>query len=92
MHQDIRCKQTESFRFEQDGPAVLRSGKISEFAATEILGTFKRKPQNTFIVLRYCLAAFLLATTAQAKEPHAYKLEGEINGAHDPSIAREGKI
>jgi len=91
VHQNLRFQQIEPFRLEQDCPIVLNSGKTFEFAASEIPETFKRKPRNMVVVLGCCLAALSFASSSRAKEPHAYKLEGDINGAHDPAIVREGK-
>jgi Beta-xylosidase len=59
-------------------------------APTGFTEAFKGKLRNPCIAL-FWVVALALASTAHAKEPHAYKLEGDINGAHDPSIAREGK-
>jgi arabinan endo-1,5-alpha-L-arabinosidase len=49
---------------------------------------FKTKPAVLSIAL-CCSVAFALP--AHAQQPHAYDLQGDIAGAHDPAIAREGK-
>jgi arabinan endo-1,5-alpha-L-arabinosidase len=89
MSRYLQCYESVSLSV-RDGFIVLHSREIAEFATTGFTETSKRKPWNPCIAL-FWVVALALAITAQAKEPHAYKLEGDINGAHDPSIAREGK-
>ncbi len=76
-----------SFRPKQDGPTVLRSGETPEFKTARATTTPKGKSRIVFS----CALSLTFAITTQAKEPQAYRLEGDIAGAHDPSIAREGK-
>lgn len=41
--------------------------------------------------LRSGIVALSFAISASAQQPRAYDLQGDITGAHDPAIAREGK-
>ncbi|WP_419804584.1 arabinan endo-1,5-alpha-L-arabinosidase [Terriglobus sp.] len=43
-----------------------------------------------FLLGASALAGMCLASSAKAQEPHAYTLTGDIAGAHDPSMIRDG--
>jgi hypothetical protein len=89
VSRNIRCHEPTSHP-ERDCLIALNSKAISEFTATGIIGTIRCKPWRQSIELP-CVTALVFAISARSQQPRAYKLEGDINGAHDPSIAREGK-
>jgi arabinan endo-1,5-alpha-L-arabinosidase len=89
MSRNIRCHEIVSSGPEKGGLIVLRSGETPKFADAQISGYFNSK-RNPSIAL-CCVTALALAIPAQPQQPKAYKLEGDLTGSHDPSIAREGR-